>query len=991
MTTVEDCSTFMHSTVTPFRCLTAMLPEGSTRAKTLPGCPSVDRGSREAEAIPHRANADSLRNVFLKYASVVTNGEHYMTSKDFVIHFLRLIEEQNNNQISVNCLARAADTTKDGLISFDEFLALEALLCTSDALYALAFEIFDSKGRGYLEFEDFKDVFQLTSPYARIPFNFDCDFINLHFGKDRSRKISYQDFTQVIHDIADEHAVQAFKSLDEAHSGTISASDFNKIMILLKGHLLTPFVRENLLTAALQGESHGRITFAYYMGFISLLSNMELVKKIFRNRTHGHQNHELTKEELLTEAQNYAQVTPMEVDILFQLTSLLRPDGRVSYKELVAVSPLEDSLISYHNYAHGLQEAVHRKVEVKGRTMFLSVLEQIYRFSLGSVAGAVGATAVYPIDLVKTRMQNQRTGSLIGELMYKNSWDCFRKVIQFEGFAGLYRGLGPQLIGVAPEKAIKLTVNDLVRDQFTPSSGSIPLTAEILAGACAGASQVVFTNPLEIVKIRLQVAGEIASTKRISAITVSCPVFDLLFYFVSSSTYTTDCKLHCANLLSRWQHRGRVIKDLGFFGLYKGARACFLRDIPFSAIYFTAYSHLKQTFADEKGFNSPATLLAAATLSGAPAACLTTPADVIKTRLQVIKDLGFFGLYKGARACFLRDIPFSAIYFTAYSHLKQTFADEKGFNSPATLLAAATLSGAPAACLTTPADVIKTRLQVEARKGQTTYSGLMDAAKKIWREEGGRAFWKGAGARVFRSSPQFGITLLTYEMLQRVFHIDFGGRELTGTGIDRHMQQTLVNPDHIGGYRFATAAFTGLETKLGLSFPKYTAQRLGLVTPFVVHRFFEQHLRLIRHPNSQASRNQSSTLDAQSVWLFSNVYTLKRTEQQAALSLILGSLDIDVDRSPTDSSSDTIKDTFYDALNALLRRTRSSATVLVAVNPIRTTAKDYLEYMLTGACFHSVLTSEIVEVVCPFGILQQHVGYELKLITLPSVTDDVDQ
>lgn len=41
---------------------------------------------------------------------------------------------------------------------------------------------------------------------------------------------------------------------------------------------------------------------------------------------------------------------------------------------------------------------------------------------------AVGATAVYPIDLVKTRMQNQRTGSFIGELMYKNSYDCFKKV-----------------------------------------------------------------------------------------------------------------------------------------------------------------------------------------------------------------------------------------------------------------------------------------------------------------------------------------------------------------------------------------------------------------------------------------------------------------------------------------------------------------------------------------------------------------------------------
>lgn len=54
---------------------------------------------------------------------------------------------------------------------------------------------------------------------------------------------------------------------------------------------------------------------------------------------------------------------------------------------------------------------------------------------------AVGATAVYPIDLVKTRMQNQRsTGSFVGELMYKNSFDCFKKVLRYEGFFGLYRG-----------------------------------------------------------------------------------------------------------------------------------------------------------------------------------------------------------------------------------------------------------------------------------------------------------------------------------------------------------------------------------------------------------------------------------------------------------------------------------------------------------------------------------------------------------------------
>lgn len=42
--------------------------------------------------------------------------------------------------------------------------------------------------------------------------------------------------------------------------------------------------------------------------------------------------------------------------------------------------------------------------------------------------------------------------------MYKNSWDCFKKVIRYEGVLGLYRGFGFQLVGVCLEKAIKFTV-----------------------------------------------------------------------------------------------------------------------------------------------------------------------------------------------------------------------------------------------------------------------------------------------------------------------------------------------------------------------------------------------------------------------------------------------------------------------------------------------------------------------------------------------------
>jgi solute carrier family 25 aspartate/glutamate transporter 12/13 len=75
----------------------------------------------------------------------------------------------------------------------------------------------------------------------------------------------------------------------------------------------------------------------------------------------------------------------------------------------------------------------------------------------------------------------------------------------------------------------------------------------------------------------------------------------------------------------------------------------------------------------------------------------------------------------------------------------------------------------PAAYLTTPMDVIKTRLQVEARKGDQTYTSLRHCARTILAQEGWKAFFKGGPARILRSSPQFGFTLAGYEYLSRVF------------------------------------------------------------------------------------------------------------------------------------------------------------------------------------------------------------------------------
>jgi solute carrier family 25 aspartate/glutamate transporter 12/13 len=76
----------------------------------------------------------------------------------------------------------------------------------------------------------------------------------------------------------------------------------------------------------------------------------------------------------------------------------------------------------------------------------------------------------------------------------------------------------------------------------------------------------------------------------------------------------------------------------------------------------------------------------------------------------------------------------------------------------------------------------------------------------------------GAGARMLRSSPQFGFTLLTYELLQRALNIDFQGRKLEGS---KHLDQQQyssktrasiilsTNQDHVGGFHLAAATFEG--------------------------------------------------------------------------------------------------------------------------------------------------------------------------------------
>jgi solute carrier family 25 (mitochondrial aspartate/glutamate transporter), member 12/13 len=126
-------------------------------------------------------------------------------------------------------------------------------------------------------------------------------------------------------------------------------------------------------------------------------------------------------------------------------------------------------------------------------------------------------------------------------------------------------------------------------------------------------------------------------------------------------------------------------------------------------------------------------------------------------------------------------VPFSAIYFPTYAHLKSGLFGESSTKKLGVvqLLTAGAIAGMPAAYLTTPCDVIKTRLQVEARKGEIKYTSLRHCAATIWKEEGFKAFFKGGPARILRSSPQFGFTLAAYEVLQKVLPMPGSGSTVT--------------------------------------------------------------------------------------------------------------------------------------------------------------------------------------------------------------------
>ena len=77
---------------------------------------------------------------------------------------------------------------------------------------------------------------------------------------------------------------------------------------------------------------------------------------------------------------------------------------------------------------------------------------------VGAFSGAFGASAVYPINLLRTRLQCQ--GTAIHPPTYTGIWDVTAKTVKGEGMRGLFKGITPNLLKVVPAVSITYVVYD---------------------------------------------------------------------------------------------------------------------------------------------------------------------------------------------------------------------------------------------------------------------------------------------------------------------------------------------------------------------------------------------------------------------------------------------------------------------------------------------------------------------------------------------------
>ncbi|KAF2088777.1 mitochondrial 2-oxodicarboxylate carrier protein-like protein [Saccharata proteae CBS 121410] len=284
----------------------------------------------------------------------------------------------------------------------------------------------------------------------------------------------------------------------------------------------------------------------------------------------------------------------------------------------------------------------------------------VYQFAAGAVAGVSEILVMYPLDVVKTRVQLQ-TASAVGEDRYNGMLDCFRKIIRNEGFSRLYRGINAPILMEAPKRATKFAANDSWGNVYRNLFGQAKMTQSlsILTGATAGATEAFVVVPFELVKIRLQDKAQAHKYNGMA-----------------------DCVK-------------KIVAQEGVLTLYQGLESTMWRHILWNAGYFGCIFQVRGLLPEAKDKKSKVTNdLMSGAIGGTVGTILNTPMDVVKSRIQnsskvagtvpkynwawpalgtVMKEEGFGALYKGFIPKVLRLGPGGGILLVVFTGVMDFF------------------------------------------------------------------------------------------------------------------------------------------------------------------------------------------------------------------------------------------------------------------------------------------------------------------------------
>ncbi|XP_056648216.1 mitochondrial 2-oxodicarboxylate carrier [Diorhabda sublineata] len=278
----------------------------------------------------------------------------------------------------------------------------------------------------------------------------------------------------------------------------------------------------------------------------------------------------------------------------------------------------------------------------------------------GGSAGFVEVCIMHPLDLVKTRLQIQsKSTDRNDSRYYRGIIDCFGKMYKHEGLLSFWKGILPPILAETPKRAVKFFTFEQYKQFFMFGSLTpTPLTFS-LAGLGAGATEAVFVNPFEVVKVSLQAN-----------------------------------KLKTKEAPSTWTVTRTIINENGFGlkGLNKGLTATIARNSIFNMFYFGFYHSVKGLLPEyENPYREFFKKIGLGFISGSVASCLNIPFDVAKSRIQgpqpvigevkyrttinsiviVYREEGFAALYKGLLPKVLRLGPGGAIMLVVYDYMHE--------------------------------------------------------------------------------------------------------------------------------------------------------------------------------------------------------------------------------------------------------------------------------------------------------------------------------